>query len=288
MKSVEQGEGLVAGAEGNAQTTRNGDLFVGWGALPYISEFSPSGQLLFNAELPAGVTSYRAYRQPYQDFYAERTVVLERGVIAGVAGVAAGTLVAADAVGQGRRAPGLHGSSAPCSSCVPVNGGHPPGHLGLASTASTSGGPAAVDRLAGIANRAGAREQRERFGRRRHRGIRGALGSAIRPRPRAPPAVGPSGAHPADQLVPGKHRHRVVAELPFVLGHVHLVVVGEAPQPLGTVPVADEVIERRQQGGPGCQSSSSRPSTSRCTHRRSVPLSTRTGQAGSRARSSPE
>ena len=65
MKSVEQPEGLVAGAEGNAQTTRNGDLFVGWGALPYISEFSPSGQLLFNAELPAGLTSYRAYRLPW-------------------------------------------------------------------------------------------------------------------------------------------------------------------------------------------------------------------------------
>jgi hypothetical protein len=65
VKSVEQPEGLVAGAEGNAQTTRNGDLFVGWGALPYISEFSPSGQLLFNAQLPDGVTSYRAYRLPW-------------------------------------------------------------------------------------------------------------------------------------------------------------------------------------------------------------------------------
>jgi hypothetical protein len=26
---------------------------------------SPSGQLLFNAEFPAGVNSYRAYRQPW-------------------------------------------------------------------------------------------------------------------------------------------------------------------------------------------------------------------------------
>ena len=54
-----------AGAEGNAQTTRNGDLFVGWGNLPYISEFSPSGKLLFNAELPAGIATYRAYRLPW-------------------------------------------------------------------------------------------------------------------------------------------------------------------------------------------------------------------------------
>jgi hypothetical protein len=56
---------LSAGAEGNAQTTLNGDQFVGWGTLPYISEFSPSGQLLFNAQFPAGVNTYRAYRLPW-------------------------------------------------------------------------------------------------------------------------------------------------------------------------------------------------------------------------------
>jgi hypothetical protein len=65
VKSVKQPEGLVAVAEGNAQTTRNGDLFVGWGALPFISEFSPSGQLLFNAQYPGVLTSYRAYRLPW-------------------------------------------------------------------------------------------------------------------------------------------------------------------------------------------------------------------------------
>jgi hypothetical protein len=65
VKSVDQPEGLVAPAEGNAQTTRDGDVFVGWGALPYISEFSPSGHLLFNAELPAGVSTYRAYLLPW-------------------------------------------------------------------------------------------------------------------------------------------------------------------------------------------------------------------------------
>ncbi len=43
----------------------DGNLFVGWGALGYISEFSPSGQLLFNAELPAGMSTYRAYRLPW-------------------------------------------------------------------------------------------------------------------------------------------------------------------------------------------------------------------------------
>jgi Arylsulfotransferase (ASST) len=66
LKSVDQPEGLVAPAEGNAQTTPNGDVFVGWGALRYISDFSPSGQLLFNAEFPAGVSTYRAYLLPWQ------------------------------------------------------------------------------------------------------------------------------------------------------------------------------------------------------------------------------
>jgi hypothetical protein len=64
VNSVNQPEGLVAPAEGNAQTTRNGDLFVGWGMLPYFSEFSPSGRLLLNAVLSAG-TTYRAYRLPW-------------------------------------------------------------------------------------------------------------------------------------------------------------------------------------------------------------------------------
>jgi Arylsulfotransferase (ASST) len=65
IKSVDQPEGLVAGATGSAQTTRNGDLFVSWGGLSYFSEFSPSGKLLFNAKLPSGVGTYRAYRLPW-------------------------------------------------------------------------------------------------------------------------------------------------------------------------------------------------------------------------------
>ena len=65
VRSVKQPEGLLATEEGNAQTTRNGDLFVGWGAVPYISEFSPTGQLLFNAQLPGVDITYRAYRLPW-------------------------------------------------------------------------------------------------------------------------------------------------------------------------------------------------------------------------------
>jgi len=65
IKSDNQPEDLSAPSQGNAQLLRGGDLFVGWGALPYFSEFSPSGKLIFNAQFPAGVNTYRAYRLPW-------------------------------------------------------------------------------------------------------------------------------------------------------------------------------------------------------------------------------
>jgi hypothetical protein len=61
IASNDQPEGQLAASQGNAQTTSSGDLFVGWGSLPYFSEFDPSGRLLFNAQFPTGVNSYRAY-----------------------------------------------------------------------------------------------------------------------------------------------------------------------------------------------------------------------------------
>ena len=65
LASDNQPEGLSAPSQGNAELLRGGDLFVGWGSLPYFSEFSASGKLIFNAEFPAGVNTYRAYRLPW-------------------------------------------------------------------------------------------------------------------------------------------------------------------------------------------------------------------------------
>jgi Arylsulfotransferase (ASST) len=53
---------LLTGSQGNYQTLDNGDAFLGWGAVPYFSEFSPDGRLLFDARMPHGYQSYRAYR----------------------------------------------------------------------------------------------------------------------------------------------------------------------------------------------------------------------------------
>jgi hypothetical protein len=56
---------LKAGSQGNVQSLANGDLFLGWGAEPWFSEFSSSGQLLFDGRMPGGDESYRAYRFPW-------------------------------------------------------------------------------------------------------------------------------------------------------------------------------------------------------------------------------
>jgi arylsulfotransferase ASST len=65
INSFDQPEGLTAPSQGNSQRTANGNTVVGWGSLPYFSEFDPSGNLLYNAQFPTGVNSYRAYLLPW-------------------------------------------------------------------------------------------------------------------------------------------------------------------------------------------------------------------------------
>jgi hypothetical protein len=53
---------LRSGSQGNIQNLANGDVFVGWGAAPYFSEFSGAGALLFDAHFHGSYQAYRAYR----------------------------------------------------------------------------------------------------------------------------------------------------------------------------------------------------------------------------------
>jgi hypothetical protein len=53
---------LLVESEGSIQPLANGDWFVGWGQEPYFSEFSPEGELLFEAHFPAHTRSYRDFR----------------------------------------------------------------------------------------------------------------------------------------------------------------------------------------------------------------------------------
>ena len=53
---------LLADSQGNMQVLSDGDVFVGWGAQPYFSEFNSAGKLIYDAQMPSSDQSYRAYR----------------------------------------------------------------------------------------------------------------------------------------------------------------------------------------------------------------------------------
>jgi hypothetical protein len=54
---------LLSGSQGNAQFLANGNVLVGWGSNPYVTEFDRSGRMLFDLRFGAkGADSYRAYR----------------------------------------------------------------------------------------------------------------------------------------------------------------------------------------------------------------------------------
>jgi Arylsulfotransferase (ASST) len=50
---------------GNTQLLPDGDVFVGWGGSQYVTEFTRAGAIVFDARLPRGGQSYRAFRFPW-------------------------------------------------------------------------------------------------------------------------------------------------------------------------------------------------------------------------------
>jgi hypothetical protein len=72
VKSYRHPQRLLAPFEGNAQFLPDGHVFVGWGAVPYMSEFDARGRIVFDArfgKLTGRITgpnqdadTYRAYR----------------------------------------------------------------------------------------------------------------------------------------------------------------------------------------------------------------------------------
>jgi hypothetical protein len=53
--------GLLAANQGSMQVLDDGRVFVGWGNLPYFSEFAEDGTLLMDGQFPVGDQSYRAF-----------------------------------------------------------------------------------------------------------------------------------------------------------------------------------------------------------------------------------
>jgi hypothetical protein len=65
VSQYEHSAALSSGSQGDIQQLPNGDVFVGWGAEPYFSEFSATGQLLLDGHMHGSYQSYRTYRFPW-------------------------------------------------------------------------------------------------------------------------------------------------------------------------------------------------------------------------------
>ena len=65
LRSLVRAPDTSAQSEGSVQVGASGNAFVGYGATGFFSEFSPTGRLVFDAQLPDGDGSYRTVRAPW-------------------------------------------------------------------------------------------------------------------------------------------------------------------------------------------------------------------------------
>ncbi len=62
VRELDHSPKLLTPFEGSVQTLRTGDLFVGWGALPYFTQFTAGGKQIYDGRFVDQNSSYRAYR----------------------------------------------------------------------------------------------------------------------------------------------------------------------------------------------------------------------------------
>jgi Arylsulfotransferase (ASST) len=71
--------GILAGSQGSVQLLANGNVFVGWGEVPRVSEFDHAGRLVFDAVLGEKYQSYRAFRLPWSGRPADAPAIALTG-----------------------------------------------------------------------------------------------------------------------------------------------------------------------------------------------------------------
>jgi hypothetical protein len=71
---------LLTGSQGNVQALPGGGWMVGWGGLPNFTEFNSAGQVVYDAQLPAGEFSYRVYREPWSGRPSEAPALVVKQV----------------------------------------------------------------------------------------------------------------------------------------------------------------------------------------------------------------
>jgi hypothetical protein len=70
---------VLSGSQGSVQLLPGGNVFVGWGETPRVSEYRRSGELVFDAVLGSQYECYRAFRLPWRAVPAERPAVAIAG-----------------------------------------------------------------------------------------------------------------------------------------------------------------------------------------------------------------
>ncbi|MCO5314879.1 MAG: arylsulfotransferase family protein [Solirubrobacterales bacterium] len=67
---------IVAGSQGNAEPIGGNSMFVGWGSVSAMTEFDPTGQIVFDANFPKSKeSSYRAYKGPWSGIAPGRPAI---------------------------------------------------------------------------------------------------------------------------------------------------------------------------------------------------------------------
>ncbi len=70
---------IVSGSQGNAQWLPRYGMFIGWGSVSAMTEYSPSGRIVFDADFPkAAVSSYRAYKKPWHGHPVRRPAIASK------------------------------------------------------------------------------------------------------------------------------------------------------------------------------------------------------------------
>jgi hypothetical protein len=65
LKQYTHSPTLETATQGDTQLLGNGDVMVGWGGQPYLTEYSGTGRVLLDATFPGPDISYRAYVEPW-------------------------------------------------------------------------------------------------------------------------------------------------------------------------------------------------------------------------------
>ncbi len=75
---TKQPKPILATSQGGAQVLPDGNVFVGWGSLPRMTEFTPDGSVAFDAVFRAPTNSYRAQKADWEGMAPGRPVIMSR------------------------------------------------------------------------------------------------------------------------------------------------------------------------------------------------------------------